>query len=219
MQARLFRTMDDHTQALVAVSHDLRTPIQRMRLRSALLADDEARDGMALDLQDMEKFIGSITGFIQSGLEEEARMVDLAAMTMSVVDNVADAGFDIAYDGPDSFPVLLKPLTMKRALANLIDNACRHGSRIRVVLQAGDAIMLSVEDDGPGIPADRREQALQPFQRDLVEGAAQTGGCGLGLAIVKNAAVALDAEVELGESRLGGLAARIVLPRDLAADG
>lgn len=212
MQDRVLKMMEDHTQALVAVSHDLRTPIQRLRLRLALPLDGDTRAAMDRDLAEMEKFIASITDFIRSGLEEEDRLVDLAALAMTIVDNAADAGFAIEYDGPDEAPVWLKPLAMKRILANLVENACRHADRVQVVLRPGPPVTLSVEDDGPGIPADRRAEAFLPFQRIHAQRAGESEGSGLGLAIVWNAVTALDAQITLEDSPLGGLAARIVLP-------
>lgn len=211
MQARLLAAMDDHTNALVAVSHDLRTPIQRMRLRTASLPDTEMRDALSADLVDMERFIASVGAFIRSGEEETARLVDLAAVAMTMVDNAADAGFDVSYEGPDDLPLTLKPLALKRALANLVDNACRHGTRVRVVLTPGPPVTIRVEDDGPGIPSQRREEALLPFQQ-LDRPRSRHQGSGLGLAIVKRAAAAMNAQVELGDSAMGGLMATIRLP-------
>jgi two-component system osmolarity sensor histidine kinase EnvZ len=207
MQTRLMRVMEDHTQALIAVSHDLRTPIQRMRLRASLLRDGEARDAMTADLADMEKFIGSVTAFIESGTDEEPRLVDLAAIAMTIVDNASDVGARIEYDGPDSMPMRLKSLAMKRALGNLVENACRHADRVQVVLRAGERIRISVEDDGPGIPSDRREEVFLPFHR--IGGS----GSGLGLAIVRNAVTKLEGDATLGRSGLGGLSATITLPQ------
>lgn len=215
MQARVLQMLDDHTQALIAVSHDLRTPIQRLRLRSSMLDDADMRDAMAADLADMERFIASVGDFIQSGLEEEARLVDLAALAMTVVDNAVDAGFDVEYDGPDELPIHLKPLAMKRALGNLVDNACKYARSARVELRggspAGRPVTLIVADDGPGIPADRREDAFLPFQRIDPERRGCEGS-GLGLAIVRNAVTALGGQVSLEDSPAGGLAAKIVLP-------
>ncbi len=209
MQSRLLGMMEDHATALVAVSHDLRTPIQRARLRAVAIEDSDLRDAIVADLADMEKFVGSVTAFIQSGAREEARPVDLAAMAMTLVDDAADAGFLVEYDGPDTLPVVLKPLAMKRALANLLQNACRHARRIRVSVEAGPPVAVRVEDDGPGIPTDRREEAFLPFRRlDPERGG---DGTGLGLAIVRNAAASMGASVTLEDSPMGGLAARIDL--------
>lgn len=206
MQARLLRMLEDHSQALIAVSHDLRTPIQRMRLRAGLLTDAAPREEMAADLADMERFIASVTAFIDSGIDEEARLVDLAAIVMTIVDNAADTGARIDYDGPDVLDASLKPTAIKRTLGNLLENACRHANHIRVVLRAGNPIRLTIEDDGPGIPVERREAVFLPFHRF------GSGGSGLGLSIVRNAVARLGGEVTLGSSDMGGLAVTIELP-------
>lgn len=220
MQARLLQMIEDHTQALIAVSHDLRTPIQRLRLRTALLADEELREAISADLVDMEKFIGSVVGFMQGGSEEEDKLVDLAAIAMTLVDNISDMGVDIGYDGPDELPVRLKPLALKRALGNLVENACRHAGQVRITLRAGDPIVLSVEDDGPGIPAAQRGEAFLPFRKLGPESGRRSGSSGLGLAIARKAVASFDGDLVLGDSAMGGLAAAIEIPAcRRAADG
>ena len=210
MQQRLRRMVDDHTQALVAVSHDLRTPVQRLGLRAALLEDEPTREAMARDLADIERFLGSVLSFVRSGEEEAARRIDLAAIAMTAADNASDAGADIDYLGPDALPADLPPLAVKRALANLIDNALAHAAKVRITLAEADGdIVLSVEDDGPGIPPDRREDMLLPFRR--MEGQ-RPGGAGLGLSIVKGIAEGLGGRLTLEDSPMGGLAARLRLP-------
>jgi two-component system, OmpR family, osmolarity sensor histidine kinase EnvZ len=212
MQGRLLRMMDDQTSALIALSHDLRTPIQRMRLRAALIADTEARDALKADLSDMEKFTKSVLDFISDGSQEPARKVDLAALVMTIVDNLADAGAEIDYHGPDSVAVTTRPLALKRALTNLADNAITHGSAVRIVLQTGTPNILTVEDDGPGISPERREEAFLPFRRLTAK--PQTGGmgAGLGLAIARNAVASFDGSLRLDRSAMGGLAAIIEVP-------
>lgn len=206
MQDRLMRMMDDQTQALVAVSHDVRTPVQRLRLRAALLVDDEMREAMTGDLIDIEKFLGSVLDYVRSGETEALRLVDIAAIAMTVVDNAADAGAAITYRGPDALSALVPPLALKRALGNLVENAIAHAAQVQVSLAvAGGEITLSVEDDGPGIPATARDEALLPFRR--LNG--KSAGAGLGLAIVRAVAQALPGELSLEDSPLGGLAARI----------
>jgi two-component system osmolarity sensor histidine kinase EnvZ len=209
MQARLLQTVEDHAQALVAVSHDLRTPIQRLRLRIALPPDDATRSAMETDLADMEKFIASVAAFLESGEEESVRSVDLAAIAMTMVDNAADAGAHIDYEGPDALPFRLKPATFKRALANLIDNGCRHGGRVVVSIETGEQVTVSVEDDGPGIAPEMREEVFLPFRR--LNAARDGAGSGLGLAIVKKAVASLNGRIVLTNSPMGGLAARIMI--------
>lgn len=213
MQARLLSIMNDHTQALVAVSHDLRTPIQRLRLRTALLKEEEAQKTMARDLADIERFIKSVVSYMHGNAPEEARLVDVAAIAMTAVDNAANAGATITYEGPDELVAHLRPLALKRALGNLIENATQYADTVRVTLAApGDDIILSVEDDGPGIPPADRETACLPFRR-LATGHRRGGdSTGLGLAITKTAAASLSGHLLLEQSSLGGLAASIRFP-------
>jgi len=215
MQARLLKTMEDHTQSLVTVSHDLRTPIQRMRLRASLIDDREIRETMAADLEEMEYFIDSTLAYFRSGEEEAARLVDMAAIAMTVVDMADDLGANIQYHGPDVLEVWTRPLAIKRMLGNLIDNARRHADRIEITLSdpSPDYFMIEVDDDGPGIPADRRDEAVLPFKRLDLEGGKRRGGAGLGLASAKRTLEAMGGKLSLGSSMLGGLKAALVLPR------
>lgn len=215
MQQRLLGAMADQTHALVAVPHDLRTPIQRLRLRAALLADGDERDAIRDDLAEMEHFIESTLAYVRSGEEEAARLVDVAAIVATAVDAAADLGAAIDWHGPDELPATVRPLAVKRILANLIDNGRRHAARIVVTLAdaPGDRFVLTVEDDGPGIPPDRRAEALLPFRR--LDGARgrSAGGAGLGLAIAVKAVEAMEGTLTLGDSALGGLAVRVDLPK------
>lgn len=212
MQDRLFRAMDDQTQALVAVSHDLRTPIQRLRLRAALLRDEQARDAMAADLAEMESFIDATLSYFRSGEEEAARLVDAAALVATLADAAADLGDDIAYRGPDEMLVTTRPVAVKRILTNLIDNARRHAGRIELTLRADGTgrFVVDVDDDGPGIAPDRRDEALLPFRR--LDAARAGSGAGIGLAAAQKAAVAMGGTLVLRDSPLGGLGVSLSLP-------
>lgn len=208
MQERLLRMIDDQTRALLSVSHDLRTPAQRLRLRAAMLDDEEARDAMAADLKDIEMFLGSVMAYLDTGTTEAPRLIDIAALAMTIVDNLADTGAGIDYDGVDMLPARVRPLALKRALGNLTDNAVRHAVQVRVGVTIEDGRpVISVEDNGPGIAEADRAAALMPFRR-LTLG----GGAGLGLAIVKSAVESMGGTLTLDRSEMGGLAARIGLP-------
>ncbi len=213
MQDRLFRAMDDQMQALVAVSHDLRTPIQRLRLRIALLRDGDARDAMGNDLAEMESFIEGTLSYFRSGDDETPRLIDAAALVATAVDTAADLGDDILYRGPDEMLVTTRPVTIRRILANLIDNARRHAGRIELTLRAEGPgrFVIDIDDDGPGIPADRRDEALLPFRR--LDEAREGGGAGIGLAAAYKAAVLMGGSLTLSDSRLGGLRVSVSLPR------
>ena len=214
MQDRLFRAMDDQTQALVAVSHDLRTPIQRLRLRAALLRDEDIRDAMGDDLAEMESFIEATLSYFRSGEDETRRLIDAAALVATVVDTVADLGDNIAYRGPDELIVTTRPVTIRRILANLVDNARRHAERIEMTLSTDGSgrFTIDIDDDGPGIPSDRRAEALLPFRRLDEARAREAGGAGIGLAAAHKAAVSMGGTLTLRDSALGGLGVSLSLP-------
>ncbi|NML06938.1 ATP-binding protein [Sphingomonas sp. G-3-2-10] len=212
MQTRLLKLVEDHSQSLVAVSHDLRTPIQRLRLRAALLEDAEIRDPIAADLAEMERFIESTLAYVRDDAEEAQRLIDVATIVITAVDTAYDSGVDIEYRGPDTLPLPCYPIALKRVLANLIDNAERHAPRIEVTLAPRGAagLFLAVDDDGPGIPEDRRAEMLLPFRRlDPARG----GGAGLGLATSVKAVARMGGTLTLETSRLGGLRAVVVVER------
>lgn len=222
MQARLLKAMDDHTQALVALSHDLRTPIQRLRLRASLLRDGEAQEAIGADLAEMESFIESTLAYFRSGEDEAVRLIDAAAMLATIADTAADLGDDVRYHGPDSFPVMGRPIAIRRIIANLLDNARRHAGRVDLTLvEAGGEpgrFHVDVDDDGPGIAPARREEALLPFRR-LDSARGQGGGAGLGLAAAQKSALVMGGTLTLSDSALGGLRARLTLPRGVIDPG
>jgi signal transduction histidine kinase len=191
-----------------------------MRLRASMLADSEARDAMEEDLEEMEHFIGSALAYVRSGTDEQPRLVDVAALLASVVDDTADQGVDVSYRGPDSFTLEARPTALTRMIHNLLDNARRHASKIEVRLSGreGENAEIRVDDNGPGIPAEFRADAMQPFRKLEPVGASlspQAGlkqGAGLGLAYVHRTLEAQGGKLALKESQLGGLAASISIP-------
>jgi signal transduction histidine kinase len=219
MQTRLLHTVEDHTQSLIAVSHDLRTPIQRLRLRAALIDNPEMRDNITGDLIEMERFIDSTLAYIRDDRQETARLTDVAALVGTAVDNASDAGADIVFRGRDELPAVTRPTTLKRILANLIDNAVRHADRVEVTLdKAPGGFVIAIDDDGPGIPEARRTEAMLPFRRLQDARGSAGGAAGLGLATSNKAVAALGGTLMLEDSRLGGLHVRITLPAPNDAD-
>lgn len=212
MEGRLLKLIEDHSQALVAVSHDLRTPIQRMQLRAGLLPESEMREPLIGDLIEMERFIESILSYVRDDQEEAFRLIDIAAIVTTAVDNAADAGAAVSYHGPDTLPASSRPIALKRVIANLIGNAVRHAERVEVSLgDAGGGFVITVEDDGPGIPIERRAEMLLPFRRMETARGPHSGGAGLGLAICSKAIAAMGGTIALGTSGLGGLSVTIRL--------
>lgn len=214
MQDRIQRLIADRTQALAAVGHDLRTPIARLRLRIDMIGDAPARDAMRRDAVEMETMISSLLAFLGGGDSDESVVrSDLAVMAATRVDDAADEGHSIRYEGPEHLDAYVRLYDMKRALDNLVTNALRHGRNVVVqVEQRDDRAILRVLDDGPGIPESRIDDARQPFVRlDSARGR-NTEGLGLGLAIVERIVQAHAGKLHLANRPTGGLCAEIELP-------
>jgi signal transduction histidine kinase len=215
MQDRLARLIADQTQALAAVSHDLRTPIGRLRLRTDLLEDRPVQAEMQADLDEMEQMVGSVLAYLKGDADPEPpRAVDLVALLTTLVDAAADAGQDVVYQGPDRAVLHARPLGLKRAFANLIDNAVAYGGSARVVLHCSETDMaVAVSDDGPGIPEAELGRVLEPFQRIEGSRSRATGGVGLGLAIAVQAVEREGGRLALLNRPGGGLTAEVTVPR------
>ncbi len=219
MQARIAGLLNDRTEALAAVSHDLRTPIARLRLRLGLLPEAEAAP-MEGDLAEMEGMISAVLAYLGGEADPERRRpLDLASIVQTLVDEACDAGSETAYRGPNQCRIEGRPLELKRAIGNLLNNARLHGGGdVTVSLDAADpldgrpAVRLRVEDRGPGIPETEMERVLGPFQRVDTSRNAGMGGIGLGLAIVRRAAERDGGRLRLSNREGGGLCAEMVLP-------
>jgi hypothetical protein len=219
MAERIRRFVGDRTQMLAAMSHDLRTPITRLRLRAEFLEDDEQRRKMLADLAEMEAMVDATLAFARDEAASEPTVpVDLAALARTVLDEAADAQPDaaeaLAYRGPERLTVRARPMALKRALANLVGNALKYGGAARVALFGPERgqVRLVVEDDGPGIPAESLEAVFQPFRRLETSRNRETGGTGLGLPIARNILRAHGGDVVLRNRNGGGLDAVAVLP-------
>lgn len=217
MQSRLSRFVEDRTRLLASISHDLRTPITSMRIRAEFLEDDETKAKLLETLEEMQRMVEATLAFARDeAMEEASRPVDLAALTESVAEDFADMGADVAFlseDPPFRRVAECRPTALKRALRNLVENAVRYGARARlsIVAEAGGTT-LRIEDDGPGLPADRMEAMFEPFVRLESSRSRETGGVGLGLSIARSIARAHGGDVVLANLDGGGLRAEIWLP-------
>jgi signal transduction histidine kinase len=216
MQRRIHRMIQDRTQALAAVSHDLRTPIQRLRLRAGFIEDEEVQARMEADLAEMEAMIEATLAYLRGDDAEDAeprRTMDLAATLQALCGDAADAGQDASYDGPTRALVSCRPVALKRAFANLVGNAIAYGgtARVRLSAEAGQ-IRVEIEDDGPGIPDAELERVFEPFRRLEESRNRVTGGVGLGLTIARQAVEAEGGQLVLGNRPGGGLTATATLP-------
>jgi signal transduction histidine kinase len=214
MQRRIQRLVDDRTRMLAAIAHDLRTVLTRLRLRAELIDDAEQQGKAIADLDAMAAMLDETLAFARDDSSGEARQdVDLAALVRSLCDDLADAGQPVHYQGPDRLRFAGRPVALRRALTNLIDNAVQYGGLAEVGLDVDrDAVRLTIEDRGPGIPASAREQVFQPFFRLEPSRSRATGGAGLGLAVARTIVHRHGGEITLHDRPGGGLAVRITLP-------
>ena len=215
MQERIKRLIDERSRALAAVSHDLRTPLTRLRLRVELVADESLREQMAADLDTMAGMLDATLDYLRGLHDSEApRLIDIDALVQSVVDDCAVLGKAIACEGRAVAPYRGRLSALRRALQNLIDNAIKygHGARLRIADCAGE-LRLIVEDDGPGIPEVELARVGQPYYRPDASRSQATGGVGLGLSIVNDIAHLHGGRLQLANRAAGGLCATLVLPR------
>jgi len=215
MQSRLARYIQERTRILAAMSHDLKTPITRMRLRAELLEDDGLKAKFVRDLEEMESMVAATLDFMRGVDSQEARQpVDIMALLESIQSDGKEMGQQINIKGTVSRPYIGAPNALKRCLGNLIDNAIKYGMRADIVLSDSDKrLEISIRDQGPGIPETLLERVFEPFFRLEESRSRDTGGTGLGLSIARNIAQAHGGELALHNLADGGLEAFIVLPR------
>lgn len=214
MQARLKRFVDDRTQVLAAISHDLRTPLSRLRLRAECQLPGIDRQKNLADLDLMDRMIAATLSFARDDVAAEARVkVDLASLTQAVCDEIADAGGQAKYQGPLYLEIEAAPLSLMRAITNVVENAVKYGGHAQVrLVMTGRKIEIAVTDGGPGIIPSEQERVFEPFYR-LDVARAPDGGTGLGLAIARHVLRAHGGDVILRNGDGGGLVATLILPR------
>lgn len=216
MRARIERQIEQRTLMLSGVSHDLRTPLTRMKLSLSMLEDAEAAD-LRRDVDEMQNMLDEFLNFARGISEAEPELVDPADLLRDLVEDFIRAGKPVriaAVLGEGTVP--LRRIAMRRAVENLINNAVRYGSHAEVSMLLTDkALRIRVEDDGPGIPPEQRVEAVKPFTRlDEARNQNRGSGVGLGLAITTDIARAHGGSLRLGQSaRLGGLQADILISR------
>jgi signal transduction histidine kinase len=214
MQDRLRRFLEDRTQMLAAISHDLRAPLARLRLRAELVADGEQQRKMFDDLEAMNAMIDSTLAFARDDSRQEPRrLVDLGVLVGDICEDVADVGDNASYSGPRGIDVRCRPTLIRRAVANLVDNAIKYGRSARVrIISDSDHVVIVVDDDGPGIPPEQQEKVFAPFYRFDAARDPGKAGVGLGLSIARTVAREHGGDVTLKNRDGGGLSALIELP-------
>ncbi|MCB1759703.1 MAG: HAMP domain-containing protein [Gammaproteobacteria bacterium] len=215
MQHRLRRFIEDRGEILAAISHDLKTPITRLRLRTEMIEQDETAEKFRRDLDEMEKMVNATLEFMRgSEQQEQAGTIDITALVESLQDDLHDLGqeLEIIKQG-DISPYVGRPLALKRCLTNLIENAIRYGDSAVVTLkQDASNLTIVIHDDGPGVEEDDLERLFRPFYRTESSRSRETGGTGLGLGIARNIARGHGGEVSLRHGEPRGLEAVVTLP-------
>jgi two-component system OmpR family sensor kinase len=215
MQRRIERLIEDRTQALAAVSHDLKTPITRLRFRAEDLADGAARDAMAEDLTEMERMLDQTLSFLRGDRsDEELKPIDIVAILETLLDDAVDRGASVELAGTAHAIVTGRRLALKRAFANLVENALKYGERARLEVTDRELeVVVTISDDGPGIATKDVELALSPFVRLEPSRNLETGGFGLGLPIAKAIIEGHAGALRFENGRTGGLIVSVVLPK------
>ncbi len=214
MQLRIQRFLGDRERLFASISHDLKTPITRLRLRAELLDDASQRDAFCRDLEDLDMLVkGALQSVKDTDIHENRVEVDLYRLLCHMRDSAVLGGRIMTLHGEQKAPFLGKPLALRRCLGNLVDNALCYGGCAEVLIQDNDIqLEIQVRDHGPGIPKDQLKRVFQPYTR-LAPNASSHSGMGLGLSIVRNIARAHGGDVSLNNHPEGGVVAILKLPR------
>ncbi|MCV0371785.1 ATP-binding protein [Filomicrobium sp.] len=214
MQERIDKLIKDRTQTLAAISHDLQTPLTRLRLRLENLEDEQFKTGALTDLDDMEGMIDATLGFLRGeSLDEPTQTFDLVAVLDTITHELCDMGATASLSGNRKVIVKGRRLALKRAFTNILQNAVRYGNvaRTSVIVRTGLAVVV-VDDDGPGIPTSEQERVFSPFYRIESSRNMDTGGHGLGLTVAQTIVRAHSGDISLTNRAPYGLSVTLSLP-------
>jgi len=214
MRARQQKFIEDRTKLLAAVSHDLRTPITALRIRAEFIEDEELRGKVLETLEEMQTITEATLLFArEEAQKEESRPTDVTALMESLAGDFEDMGHDVTLNAPDRLVFDCRPIALKRAMRNLMENAVNYGERARVDMTATtDAVRITIDDDGPGIPEDHLERIFEPFVRVETSRSRETGGIGMGLAIARSIVHGHGGDIEAVNGEEGGLRVIVTLP-------
>jgi signal transduction histidine kinase len=219
MTEKVTKTLDAQRHLLSAVGHDLRTPITAMRINLEFVEEDELRERLQTNLDELQQLTEQVLSAARGAGGETKRNVDLSALVESLIADLDDMGEPVTWQSHSPAPVSCRPNEIRRAVRNLVENAVAYGAKADVqITDSGAGYEIVVEDEGPGIPEDDRQRVFEPFVRLETSRNSATGGTGLGLTLVKAIAEGHGGGVVLENRESGGLRARMILPRvDMAA--
>lgn len=214
MQDRIQRLIEDRTAFAAALAHDIGTPITRLMLRLDDMAESDVKVRIASDLGQMRRMVRATLDFARMDFQAEpAERFDLVALLLSIADDMTDAGGDVRFDGPAHLAVTSRPIVLRRAIVNIVENAVRYGVRARLsIVPSGKGMHIVVDDDGPGIPAALQEEAFRPFRRLDETACSGVEGTGLGLAVARSVMRSLGGDACLANRSGGGLRVTLKLP-------
>lgn len=214
MQERIRDHVGERTRILAAISHDLQTPITRLRLRAELVDDDTLRGRIQSDLDSMQALVREGLDYARSlDAAEPQQPIDVDSLIAALCEDARDMGWDVSVEGSSGAPCMCQPTALKRSLWNLIENGVKFGARVEVsITRSGDMLTIGIRDHGPGLPEDERERVFEPFYRTEQSRNRETGGTGLGLTIARNLLRRQGGDVRLANSVDGGLFAEVSLP-------
>lgn len=219
MHVEIRRQLQERSQILAAISHDLKTPLTRLALRLATVESDEQRALMEADVDAMAGLVQEGLDFARSQQLREAKVpVDLNRLVQCIVDQAMDLGHDCQMQGHCARPFPAAPRALERVLQNVVDNGLRYGTQVRITLRDHtDAVEIQVHDNGPGLPAELLDKVFEPYFRAESSRSRSTGGTGLGLSIARNLVQAHGGRIDLAPGDSGGLVVRIYLPLPASA--
>ncbi|GAA6162218.1 ATP-binding protein [Ruegeria sp. HU-ET01832] len=214
MRDRLTRYVADRTRLLGALGHDLRSPLTGLRVRAELVEEEETRDHLIETIEEMQEMVDSTLSFAKGvATREPSSTVPIGEYVTKTTEDIVQAGNAVEVSVADNPAVTLRPMLMKRALRNIIENACRYGARANVsVMQEGNEAKILIQDQGPGIPEHMLDAVFDPFVRLETSRSRETGGTGLGLSIARTIIQSHGGTIELLNRETGGLCAKVVLP-------
>ncbi|MBI3144953.1 MAG: HAMP domain-containing protein [Pseudogulbenkiania sp.] len=214
MQDKIRRQLDERSRFLAAVSHDLRTPLTRIKLRAEQLTDDGLKNRLNDDIADMAAMLDATLHYLRDESHSEPwQWLDIQALLGAISEDAAEQGQPVRLSG-QAKPLYTRPSSLRRCLDNLLENALRYGERAEITLcDTAGRLVIEIRDHGPGIPENRMAAVFEPFVRLEESRNRHSGGVGLGLAIARDAAARLGGELSLANAPQGGLIARLVLPR------